>query len=142
MNDEQNHEVTGKFWVAPLLALTLLLCLALSPLGKTSPEEKVVRARAKAEVLAYQVAQLFRENSLNGMNANAPSSSVSGRAPAAINPPGPVEGLMGQDPWGHAFTYKIIPEGEKLRVEMRSAGPNGFPDQQPAGDDIVLTLSL
>lgn len=64
------------------------------------------------------------------------------RMPAAIESSSPAEGLMGQDPWGHAFKYKIVSEGEKLRVEMRSAGPDGILDQEPAGDDIVLTLSL
>lgn len=136
MKNEQNQEFSLKLWVFPFSALALLLCFALIPFGRTSPEEKIVRARAKAEVLAYQVAQLFRESARP--NEDAAHAS---RGPASIDP-APAEGLMGQDPWGHAYTYKIVPEGEKLRVEMRSAGPDGVQDLQPDGDDVKLTLSL
>lgn len=49
---------------------------------------------------------------------------------------------MGQDPWGRAYTYRIEPaEAGRLRVEMRSAGPDGRLEID-GGDDVLLTLSL
>lgn len=122
------------------IGLVVLLAFALIPFSRTSPEEKAIRARSKAEVLAYQVAQLFRE-SIPRSEAAETADSAGSRRPAAIDA-APAEGLMGQDPWGRAYSYKILPEGEKLRVEMRSAGPNGVPDLHQGGDDIVLILSL
>lgn len=138
MNNKEDQELTVRSWIFPAGACVLLLVLALIPLNRSTPEEKVIRARSKAEILAYQVAQLYRESLIN------PDAPVRGRGPASELTGGsaPAEGLMGQDPWGHAFSYRIQPEPSgRLHVEMRSPGPDGQ-TQLAGGDDVVLVLSF
>lgn len=144
MNNEEKQEFTDKSWVFPLICLTLLVGLAVFPLGRSSSEEKVVRARAKAEVLAYQVAQLYKESLVSSEDF-----TTIGRGPASVRAPigvpseaTPAEGLMGQDPWGQAYRYRIVAaEDGKVSVEMRSLGPSGG---GPVGDndDIIINLSF
>ena len=144
MNNEEKQEFTDKSWVFPLICLTLLVGLAVLPLGRGSSEEKVLRARAKAEVLAYQVAQLYKESLVSSEDF-----TTTGRGPASVRAPigapaaaTPAEGLMGQDPWGQAYRYRIVAaEDGKVSVEMRSLGPNGGATSSRA-DDIVINLSF
>jgi len=143
MNNEEKQVFTDKSWIFPLICLSLLVVLAVLPVGRSSPEEKVVRARAKAEVLAYQVAQLYKESLVVSEDF-----TTSGRGPASVRVPiatlataTPAEGLMGQDPWGQAYRYRILPRDDgKLSVEMRSLGPSR--GAQESGDDIVINLSF
>ena len=142
MNHEENQKVVDRSWIFPLVCLLLLVGMAILPVGRSSPEEKVVRARAKAEVLAYQVAQLYKESV-----TSSEDFSTSGRGPASVRAPmvapsvPPAEGLMGQDPWGQAYRYRIspLPDG-KVAVEMRSAGPQR--QELAVEDDIVIQLSF
>lgn len=53
----------------------------------------------------------------------------------------PNEGLIGLDPWGGAYAFKITATESGFRVEMRSAGPNRVWEQR-AGDDVAMTLSF
>lgn len=145
MNNEEFQEVTDRSWIFPLACLCLLVGLALLPLGRSSPEKKVIQARAKAEVLAYQVAQLYKE-SLESQGSSE-EFVTSGRGPASVRMPSsetpvnaPAEGLMGQDPWGRPYRYKISTEPDgRLLVEMRSWGSEGPSGQS---NEIVLNLSF
>ena len=142
MNSEEKQDVADRSWIFPLLCLFLLVGLAVMPLGRGSPEKKVIQARAKAEVLAYQVAQLYKESM-------APSEDfvTSGRGPASVRMPlaspsnlAPAEGLMGQDPWGRPYRYKIEAQADgRVSVEMRSWGATG---PEATHDEIVLNLSF
>ncbi|MBX3039810.1 MAG: hypothetical protein KF789_03750 [Bdellovibrionaceae bacterium] len=144
VNDEEKQEFKDKSWIFPLICLSLLVGLAILPLGRSSPEEKVVRARAKAEVLAYQVAQLYKESLVSSEDF-----ATTGRGPASVRAPigspsaaTPAEGLMGQDPWGQAYRYRIVAaEDGKVSVEMRSLGPSGGVAGR-AAEDIVINLSF
>ncbi|MBX2987899.1 MAG: type II secretion system protein GspG [Bdellovibrionaceae bacterium] len=146
MKNEENQEVIAKSWIFPFVGLVALLGLAVLPVSRTSPEERVVRARAKAEVLAYQVAQLYKESLVSSPDEGQALTLSRGPASASTEqrfiPGTPSEGLMGQDPWGHAYSYRLqsIPDG-KIRVEMRSAGPDGVPGSEP-DDDVVLVLAF
>lgn len=146
MKRQEDQELKVRSWVFPFLGLALLLTLAFIPLNRSTPEEKVIRARSKAEILAYQIAQLYRE-SLAASADPLPTNNrgpASVRAPAAASPAesAPAEGLMGQDPWGHAYNYRIQPDSNgRLHVEMRSPGPNGQLEAE-GGDDVVLILSF
>lgn len=136
MNDKEYQSVSVKNTIFPFVGLLMLVGLAVLPLNQNSQEEKLIRARTKAEVLAYQVAQLYRES--------LPTQQALGRGPASVTALSEVaaEGLMGQDPWGHAYTYKISPMADgKLRVEMRSAGPDKVEGRESA-TDVVLVVSL
>lgn len=144
MKRQEDQELKVRSWVFPFLGLALLLTLAFIPLNRSTPEEKVVKARSKAEILAYQIAQLYRESLATSTNP-VPANS---RGPASVREPmttpdfAPAEGLMGQDPWGHAYSYRIEPDsGGRLHVEMRSPGPNGVTEAE-GGDDVVLILSF
>lgn len=136
---EEKHDLMAKAWLFQFLAMGVILSLAFVPWGRSSPEEKVLKARARAEVLAYQVAQLYRE-SLNDQQVVPASQRGPASIPAAEDAT-PAEGLMGQDPWGRAYSYRIVPVNGRLRVEMKSAGPDGSPDGEK-GDDILLVLTL
>lgn len=144
MNFEEKQELKDGSWIFPLLCLGLLMGLTVLPLGRSSPEEKVVRARAKAEVLAYQVAQLYKESL-----AGSEDFSTDGRGPASVRAPiqagtpmPPAEGLMGQDPWGQPYRYKIESlEDGKLSVQMRSMGP-GRKTAGGSEEDIVVHFSF
>lgn len=131
----------ARFWWAGLFSFVL----SLAPLSLTAPSDKTLRARAKAEVLAYQVAQLYREN------VQSSSSSESGSmGPAYVRHPATApggstnsSGLMGRDPWGRPYRYHVheTPE-DRLQVEMVSAGPDGVFSVAPDGDDVQLILSF
>lgn len=143
MNDQEKQRLNDSSWIFPLICLGLLVSLTILPLGRSSPEEKVVRARAKAEVLAYQVAQLYKESL-----AGSEDFSTDGRGPASVKAPieagsmPPAEGLMGQDPWGQPYRYKIEAlEDGKVFVQMRSMGPKSSQAQEHP-QDIVINLSF
>jgi type II secretory pathway pseudopilin PulG len=150
MENQENQVFTIRSWSFPLFGVALLFGLAFLPIGRSSPEEKVLRARSKAEVLAYQVAQLYRESLSTPADFSSESSANSlpepksggSRSPASIPSASPAEGMMGEDPWGRAYYYRIlIAEDGRLRIEMKSAGPDGVLDHNTQ-DDIHLTLSF
>lgn len=123
-----------ELWL-PALGGLVLLALAFLPFAHLSGDSRTVEIRTKAEVLAYQVAQLYRESL-------APKGvSNDRRGPASVESVS--EGFMGLDPWGNAYRYRISPlDGDRLRIEMRSAGPNGKFEDASETDDVNLIITL
>lgn len=146
MNNESLHTFKpskpGGLWSV----LVLIFVLGMAPLSLTSPSDGVLRARGRAEVLAYQVAQLYRENV---QSSTGPESSSMGPAyvrlpSSAAGMPAPAQGVMGRDPWGRPFRYEVREQADsQIEVRMVSAGPDGIFEQvADSGDDIQLTLSF
>lgn len=122
-------------WGFSFLGLILILGSAIGPLREASGEQDQVRSRSQAEILAYQVAQIYRENLLP--SGSKPSRS---RGPASADEPTAAEGFMGRDSWNQAYSYRVqAQDANRLKVEVRSAGA----DQKMATeDDISVVLSL
>lgn len=128
-----------------ILSLALLVGLAFLPNQHRSQEDLQLKARSQAEILAYQVVQLYRDNqgsSERNLDSSRSPASVLSRGASEGSRALPIsEGLMGRDPWGQAFAYRIqsSESSEGLIVEVSSYGPDFSPGGQ---DDVVLRLSF
>lgn len=151
MKDKQNQQVKISGLIGILtLSLVLLVLLSL-PFGSPWSESKSVRARQKAEILGYQLVQLYQENLKNGPT----EGNGGGRSIASVDTDlveFKPEGLMGLDPWGQPYRYIIQRPGkDQVRVVIWSMGPNQKDDSQessekklfsPKSDDIQIVLNL
>jgi hypothetical protein len=141
--------------------LLIVLCIgavtaAWSRGNESRDKEKALK---KAEVVGYQIAQLFRE-SAEGELSSLPTGS---RSPASAAPKEFEDfrkvGTMSLDPWGQAYHYRLISADPKgtLKILVWSAGPNGIietpqlKDEETSlkleqhsfiGDDLGVTLKL
>lgn len=94
-----------------------------TPWNRTMNEDRSERALHRAEIVGYQIVQLYRES-----NKDVNPASTHSRGPASVAPE-TVDlrkvGTMGSDPWGQAFHYRILStEQSKLRILVWSLGPN------------------
>lgn len=146
MNNEENQHLDEPglrhvWWVG-----AFVFVLAMAPLSLTAPSDKNLRAQAKAEVLAYQVAQLYREN----VQSSSTQVGLHSAGPAQFRHPASIQGsssgssgVMGRDPWGRPYRYSVQEDPDsKLQVEMASAGPDGVFSDDAQSDDIRLMLSF
>jgi hypothetical protein len=134
----------------------LLGFMAVPSWTKQREEDRVINAKRHAEVLGYQVFEIYREAARNTHPENTNS-----RAPASATPSeGEVlnfhdAGSIGNDPWGQPYRYKILSahttNSEPMRVQIWSAGPNKIfeTDDKPGvaaesyiGDDVGVVLSM
>lgn len=160
-----NHKEIRTFRSASLLSFLGLVLLAgavvATPWNRQFQDSRTQAARQKAEVVGYQVAQLYREASL----LPSKSGGAEGRNPASAKdlPLNSLEnlrstGTMGMDPWGESYRYRILssPQSNFVKVLVWSAGPNKrvetshLDDEtkplvgQPiySGDDVGVLLSV
>jgi hypothetical protein len=142
-----NNEQKQGFRTLSLASLFLILAIssiALSPLWKSQNETDLKQAGIKAEALAYQV--------LEGRK------SIS-RGPAStsyLNQLAQDEGVIGLDPWGRPYRFRIFGGGEQepTKVLVWSMGPDGRADTEMeqmevlktpvpfVGDDLGVVVSL
>lgn len=156
-NEEKQHfKSSGVLTLLGLLGLSA--GIVATPWNKALQDVGVDECRQKAEVVGYQVAQIFREASRNKLH----KSVSGGREPASIADSAGLEntrttGTMGTDPWGQPYRYRILAsDSSQIRILVWSAGPNMKPEtadlddenkiitKQPtyAGDDIGVILSV
>ncbi|MCX7978210.1 MAG: hypothetical protein N2578_04335, partial [Bdellovibrionaceae bacterium] len=140
-----------------VLFIFTLVTVSLIPWPGLSGDEERLQAKLRAEVLGYQVGQLYIEQ----LQEQGSFSSISGshRGPASTASPEAEEssGLMGSDPWGRPFFYRVTRDSEgRTWVVMWSNGPNGvletvglrdgvlseIASQPEKGDDVRVILSL
>ncbi len=158
MKTEQNQE----FRSSGILAVSGLICLALAiiatPWNRQMKDTSSKDAMHKAEIVGYQVVQIYRDASVNSFKKNDQS-----RLPASISSEGfsdsiRTTGTMGLDPWGSAYHYRILSADDRgsVRILVWSAGPNKIMEStdldnennplrtQPSysGDDIGVLLSM
>ncbi len=100
-------------------AMAVLLGGVLSELAS---DVETPLAKAQSEAYAMQLA--------DGLSAEpATDPTQGGRAPAsAMGDPSLRMGVMGKDPWGRAYQYRIVPAG----VVVWSAGKNSTSDSTEA----------
>ena len=97
-------------------------------LSELTSDTETPMAKAQSEAYATQLAQ-----DLDTVPKMGPSTNGTKRGPASIH--GLVEsraelrnGTLGKDPWGHAYQYKVVPEG----VIVWSQGKNSECDSTDA----------
>lgn len=131
----------------------LLGFMAIPSWTRQRDEDRVLNAKRHAEVLGYQVAEIYREAA-----RNTHSEAGSGRGPASVAPADGDAlnfrdaGSIGNDPWGQPYRYKILSTvGDQMKVQIWSAGPNkifetedkpGVAAESYTGDDVGVVLSV
>lgn len=118
-----------------LLGIVVMVNLGISIPSNINPEEVAIQ---RAKVLAYSLWQIELKN----IASPEETSQDQGRAIAS---PGPLEGVIGKDPWGRPFRYTFSKGNQLLFVW--SAGPDGRSDssgqlQSLSGDDQGYLLDL
>lgn len=141
--------------------LTLSAAMIAVPWNRQFQDSRVQAARQKAEVVGYQLVQIYRES----IKVSLPSDKGSSRGPASVQSPNQDPsrnlrsvGTMGVDPWGEPYHYRILSTGRdgSMRILVWSPGPNkktetsklenesvalmGQPDY--SGDDIGVVVSV
>ena len=117
-------------------------------------EDRVINAKRHAEVLGYQVFEIYREAS----HTVTATEIVNSRSPASVRTTGGETlnfrdaGSIGNDPWGQPYRYKILSAlGDQLKVQIWSAGPNkafetkdepGSAADNYVGDDVGIILAM
>lgn len=132
-----------------------------TPWNRQIEDSRGELARQKAEVVGYQVVQIYREAAKN----SASPSSKKVRNPASVEDSQAFSpenlrstGTMGVDPWGQPYRYRIISADAlgKVRILVWSSGPNQKVEtasldneeapvkEQPLylGDDMGVLLSM
>lgn len=156
MKNQSNHRLSYKNIVFMSSLAGLLGFMAVPSWTKQRDEDRVLSAKRHAEVLGYQVFEIYREAARNTHPENTNS-----RAPASVGPSEGEDlnfrdaGSIGNDPWGQPYRYKILSSstngGEPMRVQIWSAGPNKIfeTDDKPGvaaesykGDDVGVVLSM
>lgn len=148
-----------------LLSLVGLMAVAIgiisTPWNRELQDQRIETARQKAEVVGYQVAQIYHEASKTEGSLGGSSS----RNPASVDGEGGLSlenlrssGTMGMDPWGEPYRYRILSteKSGSIRVLVWSSGPNKRVETknlenedvsvqgQPiySGDDMGVVLSV
>lgn len=160
MKNEQIQEVrsSGMLLIMGLVGLSMVIVA--TPWNRQFQDSRTEAALQKAEIVGYQVVQIYREASKSSMSENN-----GGRNPASIAPlegefPANLRstGTMGTDPWGAPYRYRILSADQvgNVRILVWSTGPNQKAETiklddeeavitgQPtyAGDDIGVLLSM
>lgn len=154
MKTKENQKLSYKNLVFMSSLAGLMGFMAVPSWTRQRDEDRVVNAKRHAEVLGYQVFEIYREAAIN----TRPGVSNSSRTPASV---APVEGeplnfreagSIGNDPWGQPYRYKILSVQDKqMRVQIWSAGPNklfetddkaGVAAESYTGDDVGVVLSM
>lgn len=162
MKTEKNHEFRSSGVLLILGLLVFCIAIIATPWNRQMQDSRVETALQKAEVVGYQVVQIYREAA-----KNTPSKEMKGsRIPASVADSAGSEellrltGTMGMDPWGRPYRYRILTpakeSSEKVRILVWSTGPNLKVDtknlddesqaltEQPlySGDDIGVVLGI
>lgn len=160
MKNEQIQEVrsSGMLLIMGLVGLSLVIVA--TPWNRQFQDSRVEVALQKAEIVGYQVVQIYREASKPSLSDDKKSripasvSSSESAFPADLRS----TGTMGTDPWGAPFRYRILSADKSgnVRILVWSTGPNQKVETadldneeaviagQPtyAGDDIGVLLSM
>lgn len=159
MKNEKKQEFKSSGVLTLLGLVGFSASIIAAPWNRQNHDSEVELALQKAEVVGYQVVQIYREAAkVSGM-----PSGNSGRVPASVGPEATLEnlrttGTMGNDPWGQPYHYRILSaeKNKPIRILVWSTGPNKKSDTpdlenetralptQPtySGDDIGVVLSM
>jgi len=159
MKIEENQKLSYRnaIWMFSLAGL--LACIAIPSWNKQRHDDRIVSAKRHAEVLGYQVFEIYREAA-----RNIRPEVTNSRAPASVAPADAEAlkfrdaGSIGNDPWGQPYRYKLLGASqqvatgsESVKVQIWSAGPNkvfetedqpGLAAENYIGDDVGMVLSM
>lgn len=162
MKNEQKQEFKSSGVLALLGLVGFSTAIIATPWNRQVQDARTEKARQKAEVVGYQVVQIYRE----AAKTQKVGEQASGRLPASLSEEAGLSpenlrstGTMGTDPWGQPYRYRILSteaKTGKIRILVWSTGPNqrietaslddeDKPlDNQPLyeGDDIGVLLSV
>lgn len=160
MNNEQKQEFKSSGVLTLLGLVGFSLSIIASPWNHSARDIDTEAALQKAEVVGYQVVQIYREAA---KNSGVPSAARGGRNPASVAPVASLDslrttGTMGTDPWGQSYHYRVLSadQSKNIRILVWSSGPNGkietvdldnedkkiTAQPQYEGDDIGVVLSM
>jgi type II secretory pathway pseudopilin PulG len=155
MKAQENQKLNYKSLIFMLSLAGLLCSIGIPSLSRQRDEGRLINAKRQAEVLGYQVFEIYREAS---HTASISTEIVNSRSPASMRTNGGDTmnfrdaGSIGNDPWGQPYRYKILSaSGEQLKVQIWSAGPNkafetkdepGSAADSYVGDDVGIVLAL
>jgi type II secretory pathway pseudopilin PulG len=150
-----------------MVSLILVIgIMVLWPWQLDTRSAEIVRAKQKAEIVAYQIVQIYKEAQLDSSPAQPVAQK---RGMASVNSAGYSQvqaggvlhefrnaGVMGTDPWGQPYQYRILNLETGPRLIVWSTGPNKVldnPDFQSEdvhealalpknGDDIRVVLAI
>ena len=161
MKNEQNQEFRSSGLLALMGLVGFCLAIIATPWNRQMQDSRVETALQKAEVVGYQVVQIYREAAKTSHSGD----KKNGREPASIAENTSISpeslrstGTMGIDPWGAAYRYRILSSDKvgNVRILVWSAGPNQKIETvqldnedieisgQPiySGDDVGVVLSI
>lgn len=154
MKIEEKQRLSYKNLIFVSSLVGLLVFLIVPSWTRQRDEERFINARRQAEVVGYQVFEIYRE----AANAATAEKIINSRSPASMKATGGESlnfrdaGSIGHDPWGQPYRYKLLRDGsEQMKVQIWSAGPNrnfetsdkeGFAADVYGGDDVGVVLSL
>lgn len=154
--EKQEFKSSGVLTLLGLVGISGLIIA--TPWNRQAQDSSSENALQKAEVVGYQVVQIYREASRS--QSVFLDKSSKDRMPASAAPAEPLRttGTMGTDPWGQPYHYRILSASDapKVRILVWSTGPNKKVEtvaledeaqnliQQPsyAGDDLGVILSV
>ena len=162
MKNEKKQEFKSSGVLTLLGLVGFSATIIAAPWNRQAQDSQVDIALQKAEVVGYQVVQIYREATKTKESSIVKNG---GRMPASVASTSPEDnlrslGTMGTDPWGQAYHYRILPsladQPKKIRILVWSSGPNKkveTPDlenedkkisAQPLyqGDDVGVVLSM
>lgn len=154
MKSLTKQELSLRHLALGLGTIALLGFISIPNFTRQREEDRLLNAKRHAEVLGYQVFEIYREAAHNSMTADLLHS----RSPASVKAMGDEistireSGSIGNDPWGQPYRYKILSAAvEQLKVQIWSAGPNkrfetadqpGVAADIYTGDDVGIILSM
>lgn len=154
MKTDENHRLSYKSLIFISSLAGLLGFMAIPSWTRQRDEDRLINAKRHAEVLGYQVFEIYRESS----RVTSTSEIVNSRSPASMRTNGGDSlnfrdaGSIGNDPWGQPYRYKILSaSGDQLKVQIWSAGPNkafetkdepGSAADAYVGDDVGIILAM
>lgn len=153
MKTKENRKLSYKSLVFMSSLAGLIGVLAVPIWSRQREQDQMVTAKRYAEVLGYQVFEIYREATKNATEEapefRGPATADSAQAAA---PYFHEAGNIGSDPWGQPYRYKLLSQsGDQMRVRIWSAGPNKlFETHDPTdarvesyiGDDVGVVLSM
>jgi hypothetical protein len=135
-NSKENQSFKSFDVIAIVVLLVLGIFFYTNPFNNNSDKESVKNSKSKAEILGYQIAQIYRDQLLE-------ETQTSKRGPASAKVDFKKEGLIGSDASGKPFKYKILEEGPNtLRVILTNKNDNdsSINDSENVHVEIVVPI--
>src|SRR3989344_3935128 len=119
MKPDENQKLSYKNLIFMSSLAGLLGFMAIPSWTRQREEDRLINAKLHAEVLGYQVFEIYRESS----RVISATEIVNTRSPASMRTNGGDSlnfrdaGSIGNDTWGQPYRYKILSfSGDQLRI--------------------------